>query len=55
MKPVKFACLTIGLVLFVISIFLKSTVAQTIVILIAFVFLEIWFHFVKNDRKHGGH
>lgn len=55
MKPVKYACLTIGLVLFVIRNLLKSTVAQTVVILIAFVFLEIWIHFVKNDRKHGGH
>ena len=55
MKPVKYICLTVSIVLFIISIFLKNTIAQTIIILIAFVFFEFWVHFVKNDRKHNGH
>lgn len=55
MNPKKYLCLAVAIVLFAISTFLKNLMAQTTVILIAFVFFEIWIHFVKNDCKHNGH
>ena len=54
MKSVKNTCLCISIVLFLIGIFLKNTVAQLIVILIGFILFEIWAHLFKKDRNRNG-
>ncbi|MGM9680663.1 MAG: hypothetical protein ACI3XR_04070 [Eubacteriales bacterium] len=54
MKAVKYVLLILTLVCLFTAASLENTNKQTAMVVLMFVFFQVWIQLVKNDRKHRG-